>query len=176
MTTTKTFLERTTITSSRKKRKLKERRAITLKLEQQFRKRKRISCEEWIQKSLTLFQRHHSSQKDLEIQLHQALSGRGGICLCADVYATCGVLRATGRGAVGGNALRIKAVRRAGSVIRSTRNLQKRSSISPSRVSLKPINSMRKKTFKIAGSGRIGRSSGTSIALAATTSTTSSWP
>ena len=176
MTTTRTFLERTTTTSSRKKRKRKERRAITLKLERQFRKRKRISWEEWIPKSLTQFLRYRSSQKDLEMQPHQELSGHGGICLCVDASATGGEHKATGRGAVGGSDPRIEAARRAGSVIRSTRNPQKRSSISPSRASLKPINSMRKKTFKIAGSVRIGRSSGTFIALAATTSTISSWP
>lgn len=108
--------------------------------------------------------------------MHQALSGRGGTCLCADAYATGGVHRATERDAVGGHDLRIEAGRRAESVIRSSRNPLKRSSISHSKASLKPINSMRKKTFRIAGSGRIGRSFGTSIALGVTTSTTSSWP
>jgi hypothetical protein len=56
MTTTKTFLERTTTTSLRKKRKSKEKETITPILERQFTKRKRISCEERIPKSLTLFQ------------------------------------------------------------------------------------------------------------------------
>ena len=108
--------------------------------------------------------------------MHQAPSGRGGTCLCADAYATGGGHRATGRDAVGGHDPRIEAGKRAGSVIRSSRSPLKRSSISLSKASLKPINSMKKKTFRIAGSGRIGQSSGTSIALGATTSTTSSWP
>ena len=176
MTTTKTFLERITTTSLRKKRKRLERGTINQILERLYRKKKRISCEERIQKSLMLFQRFLSAQKELKIQLHEELNGHGGTCLCADVYATGGGYRVIGRVADGGLDPRIEAGRRAERVIRSTRSPLKRSSISLSKASLKPINSMRKKTFRIAGSGRIGRSSGTSIALGATTSTTSSWP
>lgn len=63
----------------------------------------------------------------MEIQPKQGLSGRGGTCLCADASATGGAHRETERGAVGGSDPRIEAARRAGSVIRSTRNPQKRS-------------------------------------------------